>query len=114
MAEEYSKESLVELWTAFFKEHGYVPMLLDVAARYPEVRNWDVEFGSYFDENMVKSAAKDCVLGADVKTNLFEDEDPVGKRVRLKGLPFKIVGLLARKGANAFGSDQDDVVPRFP
>ena len=44
MAEDYSEESLVELWTAFFKEHGYVPRLLDVAARYPEVRSVEVPY----------------------------------------------------------------------
>jgi putative ABC transport system permease protein len=78
--------------------------------RYPEVRNWEVEFGSYFDESMVKAAAKVCVLGADVKTNLFEDEDPVGKVIRIKKIPFKVLGVLKKRGESAgFGSRDDQI-----
>jgi putative ABC transport system permease protein len=76
--------------------------------RYPEVRNWDVEFGTYFDEAMVKSAAKVCVLGADVKTNLFEDEDAIGKVIRIKKIPFKVLGVLKKRGeSGGFGSRDD-------
>jgi putative ABC transport system permease protein len=76
--------------------------------RYPEVRNWDVEFGIYFDEAMVKSAAKVCVLGADVKTNLFEDEDAIGKVIRIKKIPFKVLGVLKKRGeSGGFGSRDD-------
>jgi len=78
--------------------------------RYPEVRNWEVEFGAYFDEAMVRSAAKVCVLGADVKTNLFEDEDPIGKVVRIKKIPFKVLGVLKKRGdSGGFGS-RDDMI----
>ncbi len=76
--------------------------------RYPEVRNWEVEFGTYFDEAMVKSAAKVCVLGADVKTNLFEDEDAIGKVIRIKKIPFKVLGVLKKRGeSGGFGSRDD-------
>jgi putative ABC transport system permease protein len=78
--------------------------------RYPEVRNWDVEFGSYFDENQVKAAAKVCVLGADVKTNLFEDEDPVGKVIRLKKIPFKVLGVLKKRGESGGFGSRDDMI----
>jgi putative ABC transport system permease protein len=78
--------------------------------RYPEVRNWDVELGSYFDENQVKSAAKVCVLGADVKTNLFEDEDPVGKVIRLKKIPFKVLGVLKKRGESGGFGSRDDMI----
>jgi putative ABC transport system permease protein len=79
-------------------------------ARYPEVRNWDVEFGAYFDDNMVKSAAKVCVLGADVKTNLFEDEDPVGKVIRIKKIPFKVLGILKKRGESGGFGSRDDMI----
>jgi putative ABC transport system permease protein len=79
-------------------------------ARYPEVRNWDVEFGAYFDDNMVKSAAKVCILGADVKTNLFEDEDPVGKVIRIKKIPFKVLGVLKRRGESGGFGSRDDMI----
>jgi len=51
-----------------------------------------------------------CLVGQTVADNLFGNESPVGKRIRLKGLPFRVMGVLERKGANAFGSDQDDVL----
>jgi putative ABC transport system permease protein len=78
--------------------------------RYPEVRNWEVEFGSYFDENQVKSAAKVCVLGADVKTNLFEDDDPVGKVIRVKKIPFKVLGVLKKRGESGGFGSRDDMI----
>ena len=78
--------------------------------RYPEVRNWDVEFGAYFDDNMVKSAAKVCVLGADVKTNLFEDEDPIGKVIRIKKIPFKVLGVLKKRGESGGFGSRDDMI----
>jgi hypothetical protein len=45
---------------------------------YPEIRNWEIDQGTYFDANQVKAGAKVCVLGSEVKKNLFEDEDPIG------------------------------------
>ena len=78
--------------------------------RYPEVRNWEVEFGTYFDEAMVKSAAKVCVLGADVKTNLFEGEDPIGKVIRIKKIPFKVLGVLKKRGESGGFGSRDDMI----
>ncbi len=78
--------------------------------RYPEVRNWEVEFGTYFDETMVRSAAKVCVLGADVKTNLFEDEDPIGKVIRIKKIPFKVLGVLKKRGESGGFGSRDDMI----
>ncbi|MBP7707104.1 MAG: ABC transporter permease [Candidatus Aminicenantes bacterium] len=78
--------------------------------RYPEVRNWEVEFGAYFDETMVKAAAKVCVLGADVKTNLFEDEDPIGKVIRIKKIPFKVLGVLKKRGESGGFGSRDDMI----
>jgi len=78
--------------------------------RYPEVRNWEVELGAYFDEAMVKSAAKVCVLGADVKTNLFEGEDPIGKVIRVKKIPFKVLGVLKKRGESGGFGSRDDMI----
>jgi len=79
-------------------------------AQYPEVRNWDVEFGAYFDDSMVKSAAKVCVLGADVKTNLFDTEDPIGKVIRVKKIPFKVLGVLKKRGESGGFGSRDDMI----
>ncbi len=79
-------------------------------ARYPEVRSWEVELGGYFDENQVRTAAKVCVLGSDVKTNLFEDEDPVGKVIRIKKIPFKVLGVMKRRGESGGFGSRDDMI----
>src|SRR5204863_6909550 len=72
--------------------------------------DWPVVEGGAFTDADVKAAAQVCLVGQTVVDNLFGDETPVGKRVRVKGLPFKVVGVLDRKGANTFGADQDDVL----
>jgi putative ABC transport system permease protein len=77
---------------------------------YLDVRDWPIVEGENFTESDVKNAAQVCLLGQTIIDNLFPTESPVGKRVRLKGLPFRIVGVLDRKGASTFGSDQDDVL----
>ena len=79
-------------------------------SHYPEVRNWEVEYGSYFDDAMVKAAAKVCVLGADVKTNLFENEDAIGKVVRIKKIPFKVLGVLKKRGESGGFGSRDDMI----
>jgi putative ABC transport system permease protein len=78
--------------------------------RYPEIRKWEIEDGTYFDETHVRSAAKVCVLGADVTKNLFEDQDPIGLVIRIKKVPFTVLGVLKSKGeAGGFGS-RDDMI----
>ena len=74
------------------------------------VRQWAVAEGENFTEQDIKTAAQVCVIGQTVVDNLFRDESPVGQRIRVKGLPFRVAGVLEKKGANAFGSDQDDVL----
>jgi putative ABC transport system permease protein len=78
--------------------------------KYPEIRSWEVESGTYFDDSAVRSAAKICVLGADVKTNLFGDDDPVGQVIRIKKIPFRVIGVFKRRGESfGFGS-RDDMI----
>jgi len=78
---------------------------------YLAIRQWDLEDGVMFSEADVRSAAKVCVLGKTVADNLFpEQDDPVGKIIRIRNVPIKVLGVLKPKGASMFGSDQDDVV----
>ncbi|OGD18322.1 MAG: multidrug ABC transporter substrate-binding protein [Candidatus Aminicenantes bacterium RBG_16_63_16] len=79
-------------------------------ARYPEVRNWEVEEGTYFDESQERAAAKVAVLGSEVKKNLFEDEDPIGKIIRIKNIPFRIIGILKSKGESGGWFNRDDMI----
>jgi putative ABC transport system permease protein len=77
---------------------------------YPTIRTWKLSAGAMFSEQDVRSVAKVAVLGKTVVDQLFPDGDPLGKTVRIRNIPFKIVGILAPKGFNLFGQDQDDTV----
>ncbi len=81
-----------------------------VSTDFPEVRNWSVGEGRFFTEEEQRRSQRVCVLGKTVATNLFGDEDPIGKTFRIKNMPFKVVGIMASKGANGWGQDQDDTV----
>jgi putative ABC transport system permease protein len=77
---------------------------------YPYIRNWLVAQGTMFNEQDVKSLAKVAVIGKTVADQLFPNEDPIGQTLRIRNLPFRVVGLLDTKGFDMRGQDQDDVV----
>ena len=82
-----------------------------VSIDMPEVRNWQVGEGRFFSEDEERNYMRVCVIGTTVQQNLFEDEEnPIGQTIRIGQMPFKIVGVLASKGANGWGQDQDDTV----
>lgn len=82
-----------------------------VFPEYLSIRSWTVQEGSAFTSQDVKAASKVCLLGQTVVNNLFTNgENPVGKNIRFKNIPFKVVGVLSKKGENTFGQDQDDVI----
>jgi len=84
--------------------------LVGVGADYLMVRNWQIVAGAFFSETDINNANKVCVIGATVVKKLFQTANPLGQTVRIKNIPFEIVGVLASKGANIVGDDQDDVV----
>ncbi|MCR6632752.1 MAG: ABC transporter permease [Magnetospirillum sp.] len=76
---------------------------------YPVARDWVVKSGVFFGPEEVKSYVPVVVLGQTVVDNLFRSgEDPIGRYVLIKNVPFQVIGILARKGASPFGSDLDD------
>ena len=77
---------------------------------YLEIRKWKVEYGDFFTDQDVKAASKVCVLGKTVADNLFPESSPVGQNIRIRNVPFKVLGVLEKKGQNAMGQDQDDIV----
>ena len=82
-----------------------------VSAAYADIRSWEFRSGGNFSEADVRNAAKVCLLGTTAAKTLFgEDVDPVGQIIRIKNAPFTVLGWLKPKGANSFGSDQDDIV----
>ena len=77
---------------------------------WPLIRSWNVAQGQFFTDADNRAASKVCVLGQTLVTNLFGDEDPVGKMIRIKNIPFRVVGVLEAKGGSMMGQDQDDTV----
>ncbi len=77
---------------------------------YFSIKEWPVPQGSSFTKEDVELANNVVVLGAEVKRVLFGEEDPIGKTVRIKNLPFRVVGVASEKGPSAEGYPQDDVV----
>ena len=81
-----------------------------VTADYFEARDWPVDLGRPIVQEDVDGATKIALLGQTTATNLFGEADPLGQIVRIKKVPFTVVGLLSRKGQSSWGQDQDDVI----
>ncbi|MBP5800006.1 MAG: ABC transporter permease [Prevotella sp.] len=77
---------------------------------YLEIRQWVIDEGECFTEEDIKKAAKVCVVGATIVKELFNGSDPIGKTIRFKSIPMRIVGVLKSKGYNSWGMDQDNVI----
>ncbi len=74
------------------------------------VRSWGIQRGGFFGEQDVNSSAKVCVIGQTVARKIFQTADPINQTVRIKSIPFTVIGVLESKGANMVGEDQDDIV----
>ena len=82
-----------------------------VYSSYFGIRNLSVAYGSYYTETEEQDAAKVCELGQTVVDNLFgPNANPVGKYIRINKIPFKVIGVLTKRGQNSFGRDQDDII----
>ena len=78
--------------------------------KFPDIRAWPVAKGEFFSEGDVRTAARVCVIGKTVADNVFADGDPIGQTMRIRNLPFRVIGVLSSKGQSAYGQDQDDTV----
>jgi putative ABC transport system permease protein len=76
--------------------------------KFPDIRTWKVEQGEFFTDADVRSASRVIVLGKTVAEKLFAGVDPIGETIRVRNLPFRVVGVLAAKGQSMVGQDQDD------
>ncbi|MDX6304446.1 MAG: putative transport system permease protein [Blastocatellia bacterium] len=79
-----------------------------VSEQYPDVRKWKVQSGEFFTDADVRTAARVIVIGQTLADNLFPGMDPVGQTLRVMNLPFRVNGVMARKGQDQQGRDQDD------
>ena len=77
---------------------------------YLELRQWPLAEGEFFSAQDIRANSRVAVLGQSVANKLFSGENPVGQAIRVKGVPFTVVGLLSTKGTNTMGQDQDDIV----
>ena len=93
-----------------YQEQNWRASIIGVTPEYFSIRSWPVSSGQYFTDADVRGASKVCVIGQTIADNLFKGSDPVGSVIRIRKMPFKIVGVLSTKGQSAQGSDQDDIV----
>ena len=77
---------------------------------YLDIKQWPVEEGDCFTEEDIRKAAKVCVVGATIVKELFNSHDPIGKTIRFKSIPMRVIGVLKSKGYNSWGMDQDNVI----
>jgi putative ABC transport system permease protein len=78
--------------------------------KFPDIRAWPVASGEFFTEGDVRTAARVAVIGKTIADNLFSGSDPTGQTMRIRNLPFRVIGVLSTKGQNQYGQDQDDTV----
>ena len=81
-----------------------------VSPEYLLIRDWSMETGTFFTERDVRTNKKVAVLGKTVVSELYGDSDPIGETIRIRNVPFKVIGTLAEKGQTGMGNDQDDVI----
>jgi|UniRef100_UPI00404A77BE putative ABC transport system permease protein len=84
--------------------------ILGESPEYLSIRTWGIAEGDMFTDQDVRTYGKVAVIGKTIVNQLFADVDPIGQIIRIRNIPFKVVGVLESKGFNFFGSDQDDVV----
>ncbi|MGN6716971.1 MAG: ABC transporter permease [Candidatus Binatia bacterium] len=81
-----------------------------IAPEFQQIREWQIREGRFISQADVDTVAKNALIGETVAYNLFGTEDPIGAVIRVKKIPFRIVGILAAKGQSSNGTDQDDIV----
>jgi putative ABC transport system permease protein len=89
---------------------NWATSIYGVDPAYFEIRNWELDNGEYFTEKDVLANRKVAVIGKTVADELFPNDDPIGKDIRVRNVPMKVVGVLKSKGQSGMGQDQDDVI----
>lgn len=92
-----------------FGNQNWNTQVQGVNEQFPQIRKWLVQTGEFFSEADVRTASRVLVIGQTVADNLFQGTDPVGQTVRVRELPFRVVGVMARRGQDGQGRDQDDI-----
>jgi len=90
--------------------NNYPASVTGCSPDYLQIRQLEMQEGTMFSEQDVKTAAKVVILGKTIVDNLFPNEDPIGKSIRVNQIPFQVIGVLESKGTNSMGMDQDEIV----
>lgn len=94
-----------------YGNRNWVPTFIyGTTPAYLDVQDWTIAEGALFTHRDVANGNKVCILGETLVRELFESENPIGREIRIKNVSFRVVGVLARKGANMMGMDQDDII----
>jgi putative ABC transport system permease protein len=93
-----------------YGNQNWSTVITGVTPEFQIAKEWQMEKGRWFSNNEVKSSSKVALIGETIVENMFEGIDPVGEIIRVKRVPFKIIGVLAPKGETPRGTDQDDIV----
>ena len=97
-------------YVVIYQNKTWTTSVSGVSYNYLDVNNWSMKSGRFLSEKNVQNRERVAVVGKTVVKNLFGDEDPVGAEIRVKNIPFRIIGVLNSKGSGAMGNDQDDMV----
>ena len=97
-------------YVVIYQNKNWTTSVSGVSYNYLDVNNWSMKSGRFLSEKNVQNRERVAVVGKTVVNNLFGDEDPVGAEIRVKNIPFRIIGVLNSKGSGAMGNDQDDMV----
>ncbi len=93
-----------------YREHAASPAVIGTSPNWLQLRSDEVLDGVFFTENQNAALARVAVIGTDVRTALFPDEDPLGKTLRIADVPFQVIGLLKSRGAGPAGGSLDNLV----
>ena len=97
-------------YVVIYQNKNWTTSVSGVNANYLDVNNWSMKSGRFLSDKNIQNRERVAVVGKTVVKNLFGDEDPVGAEIRVKNIPFRIIGILNSKGSGAMGNDQDDMV----
>lgn len=97
-------------YVVIYQNKNWTTTVSGVNSNYMDVNNWTMKSGRFFSDKNVQNRERVAVVGQTVVKNLFGDEDPVGAEIRVKNIPFRIIGVLNSKGSGSMGTDQDDIV----
>jgi putative ABC transport system permease protein len=93
-----------------FQNQNWNSQVQGVNEQFPQIRKWDVQSGEFFTEADIRTAARVVVIGNTIAENLFPGMDPVGQTLRVRELPFRVIGVMRAKGQDSGGRDQDDIL----